>query len=77
MMLFCGIAAENSINRTNERAMRIIYNNKEDRDAYTGGTGGAAVPSALFCGGQEGEELPYIQISLYLSYFVKGHIPEF
>ena len=39
------------------------------------GTGGAAAPSALIHGGQEGQELPFILNSFYLSYLLKGHFP--
>ena len=47
------------------------------RDAYRGGAGGSAAPSAFFHGGQEGQELSQIQRSLHLSYLVKGNVPAF
>ena len=36
---------------------------------------GAAAPSALFHGGQEGQELAFILSSFYLSCLVKGQFP--
>ena len=36
---------------------------------------GAAVPSALFHVGQEGQELSFILSSFHLFYLVKGHFP--
>ena len=47
------------------------------RDTYAGGAGGAAAPSALIHGRQEGQELPFILNSFHLSYLLKGHFPAF
>ena len=41
------------------------------------GVGGAAAPSALIQGGQEGQELPFVLNSFHLSYLLKGHFPAF
>ena len=39
------------------------------------GAGGAAAPSALIHGGQEGQEFPFMLNSFHLSYLLKGHYP--
>ena len=45
------------------------------RDAYPWGARGAAAPSSLFRGGQEGQELPFVLHCFHLSCHVKGHFP--